>query len=100
MLGVWETGAGPQKMTHHLAFQVAIDDVLASPNVLRQAGITPRDFDGEPTDEPVVLFLIPSVAMYFHYPYGNLLEFLSMLPQPPRPALGVVPWSSFVAQGH
>ena len=40
MLGVWETGAGPQRMTHHLAFQVEIDDVLAAPNVLRQAGIT------------------------------------------------------------
>ncbi len=100
MLGVWETGAGPQKMTHHLAFKAAIDDVLASPNVLREAGITPLDFDSEPTDEPVVLCWMPAVAMYFHDPDGNLLEFLAMLPQPPRPGLGVVPWSSFVAKGH
>jgi lactoylglutathione lyase len=95
MLGLWDTGSGPQKMTQHLAFKVEIDDVLASLNALRQAGITPLDFDSKPTDEPVVLCWMPAVAIYFHDPDGNLLEFLAMLPQSPRPGLGVVPWSSW-----
>jgi len=95
MLGLWETGTGPQKMTQHLAFTVEIDHVLASPNVLRQSGITPLDFNSEPTDDPVVLCWMPAVAIYFHDPDGNLLEFLAMLPQQPRPDLGVIPWSSW-----
>ncbi len=95
MLGLWETGAGPQKMTQHVAFTVEIDDVLVSLNVLRQAGIAPLDFNNKPTGEPVVLCWMPAVAIYFHDPDGNLLEFLAMLPQPPRPDLGVVPWSSW-----
>jgi len=95
MLGLWETGSGPQKMTQHVAFKVEVNDVLASLNALRQAGITPLDFDSKPTDEPVVLCWMPAVAIYFHDPDGNLLEFLAMLPQSPRPGLGVVPWSSW-----
>lgn len=98
MLGIWEAGSGPQKMTQHLAFTVEVDDVLASLDALRQAGIAPLDLDSQPTDEPVVIGWMPAVAIYFHDPDGNLLEFLAMLPQPPRPGLGVVPWSSFVAQ--
>jgi len=100
MLGLWETGSGPQRMTQHVAFKVEKDDVLASLNALRQAGITPLDFDSQPTDEPVVLCWMPAVAIYFHDPDGNLLEFLAMLPQAARPELGVVKWNSFVAQRH
>jgi lactoylglutathione lyase len=100
MLGLWETGSGPQKITQHVAFKVEVPDVLASLNALRQAGITPLDFDGKPTDEPVVLCWMPAAAIYFHDPDGNLLEFLAMLPQAPRPDLGVVKWSSFIAQCH
>jgi lactoylglutathione lyase len=100
MLGLWETGSGPQKMTQHVAFKVEKDDVLASVHALQQAGITPLDFDSKPTDEPVVLCWMPAVAIYFHDPDGNLLEFLAMLPQTPRPDLGVVQWSSFIAQCH
>src|SRR5260370_28188345 len=87
MLGVWETGAGPQRMTHHMAFKAAIDDVLASPNVLRESGITPLNFASQPTDEPVVLWWMPAVASYLFDPVGNLLDFLAMIPQPTRPAL-------------
>jgi lactoylglutathione lyase len=95
MLGLWETGSAPQKMSLHLAFEVGIDDVLASPEELRQSGVAPLDFHGQPTTEPFVLAWMPAVAVYFHDPDGNLLEFLAMLPEPPRPELGVVAWSAW-----
>ena len=95
MLGLWETGSGPQRMSLHVAFEVSLDDLLASPERLRQAGIAPLDFDGGPADEPFVLAWMPAAAVYFHDPDGNLLEFLSMLPQEPRPDPGVVPWSAW-----
>jgi lactoylglutathione lyase len=96
MLGLWETGSGPQKMNLHLAFEVDLDALLDAPQTLKQAGITPLDFDGKPTGEPVVLGWMPAVAVYFHDPDGNLLEFLSMLQQDPIPSAGVVPWSSWL----
>jgi lactoylglutathione lyase len=95
MLGLWETGTGPQRMSLHLAFDASIDAVLAAPQALRQAGVAPLDFDCEPASEPVVLGWMPAVAVYFRDPDGNLLEFLAMLPQQPRPELGVVSWSAW-----
>lgn len=47
-----------------------------SPQVLREAGITPLDIDSKPAEEPVVPGWMPAVAVYFHDPDGNLLEFL------------------------
>jgi lactoylglutathione lyase len=95
ILGLWETGNSPQRMSLQIAFEVSPDDLLASSEVLQKAGITPLEFAGDPTNEPVVLGWMPAVAVYFRDPDGNLLEFLSMLPQNPRPGLGVVPWSSW-----
>ena len=95
MLGLWESGTGPQRLSLHVAFKMRVDDVLASVAALRQAGIAPLDFDGEPTDEPVVLGWMPAVAVYFRDPDGNLLEFLAMLPGAPRPELGAVGWSAW-----
>jgi GNAT superfamily N-acetyltransferase len=62
---------------------------------LRAAGITPVDFDGQPTDEPVVLGWMPAVSVYFRDPDGHLLEYIAMLPDPPRPDRGVVSWHSW-----
>jgi lactoylglutathione lyase len=97
MLGLWEIGTGPQRMSLHVAFEVSLDALLTSPDVLKQAGITPLDFTCDPTNEPVVLGWMPAAAVYFRDPDGNLLEFLSMLPHDPRPDLGVLPWSLWVA---
>jgi lactoylglutathione lyase len=94
MLGLWENG-GPQRMSLHLAFEASLNDVLSSPEALRQSGVNPLDFDGNPTREAVVLAWMPAASVYFHDPDGNLLEFLCMLDQQPRPELGVVPWSSW-----
>lgn len=93
MLGLWETGSSPQKLSLHLALRVDLPDLLRAPSQLRASNITPLDFSGNPTDEPVVLAWMPAASLYFHDPDGNLLEFLSMLPEKPQPERGVVPWS-------
>ena len=54
MLGLWETGSGPQKISLHIAFEVSQPDLLASLDQLQKAGITPLNFAGDPTTEPVV----------------------------------------------
>ena len=90
MLGLWASGAGPQRMTLHTAFRVSLADVVAAPGALRSAGITPLDFDGQPTDEPVVLAWMPAASVFFRDPDGHLLEYIAMLPHAPRPEQGIV----------
>jgi lactoylglutathione lyase len=93
MLGLWEAGTGPQHLSLHVAFNVDIDNLLQASERLREANIIPLDFNGEPTDEPVVFGWMPAASLFFRDPDGNLLEFLSMLPDAPQSDLGVVGWS-------
>ena len=95
MLGLWEVGAVPQRMSLHVAFRVDLRDLLEVPERLHAANITPRDFWGKPTEQPVVLAWMPAASLYFNDPDGNLLEFLSMLPDSPQPELGIVGWSEW-----
>jgi lactoylglutathione lyase len=97
MLGLWETGSAPQRMSLHVAFTVELSDLLSAPQRLRAANVIPRDFAGNPTDEPVVLAWMPAASLYFHDPDGNLLEFLTMLADDPQPELGVVAWSEWMS---
>jgi lactoylglutathione lyase len=96
MLGLWEAGAGPQRVSLHVAFRVDLKDLLDAPSRLRAAHVVPLDFEGEPTEEPVVLAWMPAGSLYFHDPDGNLLELLSMLPDAPQPELGVIDWSRWI----
>src|SRR5690242_9254604 len=73
MLGLWETGTGPQRMSLHTAFTVDLERLLEAPARLAASGITPLDFDGKATREPVVLGWMPAVSLYFQDPDGNLL---------------------------
>ncbi|HEY6306214.1 MAG TPA: VOC family protein [Candidatus Angelobacter sp.] len=95
MLGLWEVGSGPQRMSLHTAFTVELADLLNAPRRLRAVNVVPRDFAQNPTDEPVVLAWMPAASLYFHDPDGNLLEFLAMLPEAPQPELGVISWSDW-----
>jgi lactoylglutathione lyase len=95
MLGLWAAGTAPQGVTLHTAFRVSRADVMAAPELLRKAGITPLDFDGKPTDLPVVLAWMPAAAVYFRDPDGHLLEYIAVLLDEPRPEYGVVPWRTW-----
>lgn len=95
MLGLWEVGGGPQRMSLHVAFSVTLDDLLGSIEEFHTVGIEPLDFVHQPTTEPIVLAWMPAAAIYFQDPDGNLLEYLTMLPGTPRPDLGVVKWSEW-----
>lgn len=92
MLGLWAAGSGPQRMTLHAAFRASLADVVAAPRALRSSGIMPLDFDGQPTDEPVVLAWMPAASVFFRDPDGHLLEYIAMLPYEPSPEQGIVPW--------
>ena len=93
MLGLWEVGTGPQRLSLHVAFRSNLGDLMEAPERLRSAGVVPIDFWGMPTEEPVVLAWMPAVSLFFHDPDGNLLELVSVLPDAPQPDLGVVSWS-------
>ena len=93
MLGLWEVGTGPQKLSLHVAFQVDLPHLLEAPANLRASDVAPLDFSGEPADEPVVLAWMPAASLYFRDPDGNMLEFISMLSGSPQPELGVISWS-------
>jgi lactoylglutathione lyase len=97
MLGLWEAGTGPQRISLHTAFAVPLEFLLESPTRLRELGIEPLDFDRRPANEPVVLAWMPAGSIYFYDPDGNMLEFITMLPETARPELGVVPWSAWQA---
>jgi lactoylglutathione lyase len=93
MLGLWSIGSAPMNMQLHIAFDMALADVLAAPRQLRGQGVQPLSFFGEPTDEPSVIGWMPAAAIYFRDPDGHMLEYLAMLEGSPRPELGIVPWS-------
>jgi lactoylglutathione lyase len=93
MLGLWEVAASPQKLSLHVAFRAELELLLDSAARLRAANVVPLDFEGLPTDAPVVLAWMPAASLYFRDPDGNMLELLSMLPGPPQPELGIVSWS-------
>ena len=96
MLGLWKTATISDSTSAHLAFEVALADLHAAPSRLRNAGITPLDFAGAPTEEPVVLAWMPAASVYFRDPDNNLLEFISILQVPARPDLEVLAWSEWI----
>ena len=98
MLGVWEAGTAPNAMRLHLAFACEPNDVVTAPARLRALGVEPLGFDREPVDEPVVLGWMPAVSLYFQDPDGNLLEYIAMLDELPRPDLGVMPYSRWTGK--
>jgi lactoylglutathione lyase len=95
MLGLWTTGPGPQHVTLHTAFRVCLEDVIAAPHALRTAGVTPLDFDGRPTEQPVVIAWMPAASVFFRDPDGHLLEYIALIPHEPRPEYGIVPWRTW-----
>jgi lactoylglutathione lyase len=90
MIGVWETGTSPMTMRQHFAFVAALEDVLRAPDTLRAAGVEPRG-------EPIVYGWMPALAVFCDDPDGHSVEYLAMLPEAPRPDLGIVSWDEWRA---
>jgi hypothetical protein len=82
----------------HVAFEVALDDLMDAPKRLQAQGITPLSFFGAETTEPSVIGWMPAAALSFRNPDGHLLEYLTMLDEEPEPKLGIVSWSEWLAQ--
>jgi lactoylglutathione lyase len=99
MLGLWSLGSAPTSLSLHIAFKTALDDLLRACDRLRDAGVTPLSFFANETHEPSVIGWMPAAAVYFRDPDGNLLEYLAMLDDEPRPDLGILPWSQWQASG-
>ena len=96
LLGLWSVRAAPVGLKLHVAFAVSRDELLRAGDSLRASGITPLDFHGRPAAEPDVLAWMPAASTYFHDPDGHLIEYLCMLDEPPRPDLGVLPYSRWL----
>ena len=96
MLGLWSIHSAPISARLHLAFAVEVEDVIASVARLRAAGIVPRSGGGGPAiEEPMVHAWMPAASVYFDDPDGHSLEFIAMLPEAPRPELGLVTLSAW-----
>lgn len=98
MMGIFGAKAsGVPPRSHHVAFQVNLEDVLTAPRRLRAVNITPHNGRGEPIDEPTVFPWMPAASVFFNDPDGNVLEYIAMLTDPPRSDPGPMPWSKWQA---
>jgi lactoylglutathione lyase len=90
MIGLWGPGtsygsASGSAQKHHVAFAVSLDQLFAAIKNLNDRGVDTLAFNGEKTHEPNVIGWTPSAQIYFRDPDGHLLEFISILPDPPNP---------------
>lgn len=94
MLGVWEKPED-QVQRQHFAFQLSLENMGKAVPYLKERGLAVRNFLDDGTERCMVFGWMPAVAIYFRDPDEHSLEFIAMLPDPPRPDLGVVPWDEW-----
>jgi lactoylglutathione lyase len=100
MLGLWGPNTtygshGQSSAKHHLAFAVSLDELFAAIEKLKSNRIEILGFGGltgKKADEPSVIGWMPSAQIYFRDPDGHMLEFITILPEPPVP--GFTGWYS------
>ncbi len=98
MIGLWGPKCPDPPITRgigHFAMQLSAEEVESAPQKLLQLGVTPLDFDKNPTNEAVVIGWMPAISVYFKDPDNNSLEFISMLKDAPMPDIGVVKLSEW-----
>jgi lactoylglutathione lyase len=88
MIGLWgpSTAYGPKNgiaRKCHVAFAVSFDQLLAAIKRLNDSGIETLGFRDYQTHEPTVIGWMPSAQIYFRDPDGHMLEFISILRDPP-----------------
>lgn len=88
MLGLWETAAPIP--SQHFAFQIDAAALPAAIANLQAHGVRVYNFLDDGTAQPMVFAWMPALALYFRDPDDHELELIAPLPEPPRPALGVI----------
>lgn len=95
MLGVWEKPQ-EQVIQQHFAFRSTVEDVLHhSVGYLQARNLPMHNFLEDGTERPMVFGWMPALAIYFLDPDGHSLEFIAMLPDAPKPEVGVVSWETW-----
>jgi lactoylglutathione lyase len=87
MLGLWgpSTTLGCEFHKCHIAFNVALGELLAAGERLKAVGIQTQNFAGDETTEPSVIGWMPSAQLYFRDRDGHSLEFIALLDESPEP---------------
>ena len=93
MIGLWGPGTayGPRNGSssiQHLAIAVSLNELFAVIEKLNAHGVQTYGFGGHAhrkAAEPSVIGWMPSAQIYFHDPDGHMLEFITILNDPPRP---------------
>jgi lactoylglutathione lyase len=86
MLGLWDpsTTLGCEFHKCHIAFKVALGELLAAGERLKAVGIQTQNFAGDETTEPSVIGWMPSAQLYFRDRDGHSLEFIALLDESPE----------------
>ena len=94
MLGLWEVPLTEMK-TRHFAFEVNLQDIRNCLTYLQTNEMEVRNHSRDGLNDLEVIAWMPAVNIYFRDPDGNSLEFISMLPDPPKPELGTVKFDTW-----
>lgn len=95
MLGLWEKPC-EQVVRQHFAFRTTIDDAVNnSVPWLKERDLACHNFLKDGTERPMVFGWMPAVSIYFRDPDDHSLELIAMLPDQPRPELGVLSWEEW-----
>lgn len=100
LLGLWLIGEEKALRKQHFAFQVELERLLTAEEWLKERGIPLVPQFGREPLEPIVHPWMPAVTVYFADPDGNLLEFLSMLPDEPVQMPGVLYYSEWLKRAE
>jgi lactoylglutathione lyase len=90
MIGLWgpNTAYGSKNGVAarcHVAFAVCLDELFEAIKKLNENKIDIFGFGEDKTQEPSVIGWMPSAQIYFRDPDGHMLEFITILPDPPNP---------------
>ncbi|MDN4524053.1 VOC family protein [Fictibacillus fluitans] len=95
MLGIRENYPSANVQRQHFAFRTEVDELKQAAAWLEQRGIESRNFFGGDSCTLYVFSFMPAVSIYFKDPDGHSLELLAMLPEKPKPELGIITWEEW-----